>query len=59
MEVRLKQHNAGLTTSNRPYRPFTVVYFERFQTEEEAIASEKYFKSAAGRKYLKQKLAVQ
>ena len=53
LEKRLRQHNSGMTVSIRPYIPFTLIYFEAFETEQEAIKREKYFKSAAGRRYLK------
>ena len=53
---RLKQHNSGMTKSIKKYAPFEVVYFEEFQTREEAICREKYFKTAAGRRFLKSKL---
>ena len=53
LEVRLKQHNSGMTESIKPYIPFQVAYFEKFETLEEAITREKYFKSAAGRRFLK------
>ena len=56
LEKRLNQHNSGLTKSIKPFIPFQVVYFEEFTTEAEAIAREKYFKSAAGRRFLKTKL---
>lgn len=36
-----------MTGSIRPYIPFTLIYFEAFETEQEAIEREKYFKSAA------------
>ena len=48
-----------MTTSTLPYIPFKVIYFEEFDTEQEAISREKYFKSAAGRRFLKKKLALQ
>ena len=54
---RLQQHNAGMTESIRPYIPFKLIYSESFQTESEAILREKYFKSAAGRKFLKKIIA--
>jgi len=54
--VRLQQHNAGMTESIRPYLPFELVYFEEFNTEDEAIRREKYFKTSAGRRYLKTKM---
>jgi putative endonuclease len=55
---RLSQHNAGMTESIRPYIPFIVDYAEEFTTREEAITREKYFKSAAGRRFLKKKLLL-
>jgi putative endonuclease len=57
LEVRLKQHNAGMTKSTKPFLPFVIAYYEEFLTEEEAIQREKYFKTAAGRRFLKTKLA--
>ena len=54
--VRINQHNAGMTKSIIPYIPFELVYFETFNTRIEAIEREKYFKSAAGRRFIKAKL---
>jgi putative endonuclease len=56
LEERLREHNAGKTKSIKAFRPWKLVYFEEFQTREEAILREKYFKTAAGRKYLKKKI---
>ncbi len=56
IEKRLKQHNAGLTKSIIKYIPFKIVYFEKFDNRKSAIEREKYFKTAAGRKYMKTKL---
>ncbi len=56
LKKRLEQHNAGMTKSLRPYIPLKIVYVEKFETEEEAVNREKYFKSAAGRRYLKNKI---
>jgi putative endonuclease len=56
LEERLTQHNSGMTESIRKYTPFELVYFEAFETREEAIVREKYFKSAAGRRFLKLKV---
>ncbi len=58
LEKRLAQHNSGMTTSIKHYIPFQLVYFEKFQTEMEAIAREKYFKSSAGRRFLKTKMMM-
>ena len=56
LEKRLVQHNSGMTASIKPYIPFEVVYYETFLTEAQAINREKYFKSSAGRRYLKSKI---
>ena len=53
LDERLKQHNSGMTESIRPYIPFEIAYFEEFATREDAIKREKYFKSSAGRRFLK------
>ena len=58
LEERLKEHNSGKTVSIKPYIPFELIYTEEFETREEAIIREKYFKSSAGRRYLKSKLGV-
>jgi len=57
LEERLKQHNSGQTKSIRPYTPFEVVYFEKYDTLDEAIECEKYWKTSAGRRYLKKVMA--
>ncbi len=56
LKKRLLEHNKGKTKSNKAYRPFTLVYFEKFTTREEASKREKYFKSGSGREYLKKML---
>ena len=56
IKKRLLQHNTGATDSIKMYRPFEMVCYETFETREEAIRREKYFKSAAGRRYLRNKL---
>jgi putative endonuclease len=56
LQKRLIQHNSGMTVSIKPYIPFEIIYYELFSTEIEAVNREKYFKSAAGRRYLKNKI---
>ena len=58
LQRRLKQHNAGETQSIRSKTPFEIIYTEEFSTSEDAISRKKYFKSAAGRKFLKSKLIL-
>ncbi len=59
LETRLKEHNQGKTKSIKAYIPFRLVYYEEFTTRQEAIARERYFKSAAGRRFLKKVITVQ
>ncbi|MBA3675018.1 MAG: GIY-YIG nuclease family protein [Chitinophagaceae bacterium] len=56
LEIRLQQHNSGSTQSIKNFIPFKLAYFEIFDTRDEAITREKYFKSSAGRRFLKTKL---
>ncbi|HXG37807.1 MAG TPA: GIY-YIG nuclease family protein [Bacteroidota bacterium] len=51
-EQRQREHNAGRTKSTRWRRPFILTYQEEFETFEEARKREKYFKTAAGRRFL-------
>ncbi len=53
--IRLAEHNSGKTKSIKHYMLFKLVYFETFNSREEAIKRERYFKTAAGRKFLKSK----
>ena len=56
LDIRIKQHNSGATKSLKAHLPVKLVYFEEFDSPEEARKREKYFKSAAGRRYLKKKM---
>jgi putative endonuclease len=56
LEKRLTEHNSGMTVSIRPYLPFKIAYFEILETEAESIRRERYFKTAAGRRFLKKML---
>jgi putative endonuclease len=58
LEERLKQHNHGHTASTKPFIPWKVVYYEEYQSRMEAVKREKYFKSAAGRRFLKKKIVL-
>ena len=56
LERRLAEHNAGKTKSTKHFIPWEIIYYECFNTIDEAILREKYFKSSAGRRYLKKVL---
>jgi len=56
LERRLAEHNSGKTKSTKGGIPWEIVWFEKFETREEAMKREKYLKTAAGRRYVKFKL---
>lgn len=58
IELRIEQHNSGTTKSISHKIPFELAYFETYETREEAIKREIYFKTAAGRKFIRQKLSL-
>jgi len=58
LEERLKQQNSGYTKSTKPFIPWKIIYYEEFETRNDAINREKYFKTAAGRRFLKNKKIV-
>ncbi len=53
---RLAEHNRGSVRSTKPFNPWELVYQENHPTVELARVREKYFKSAAGRKWRKKYL---
>ncbi|MEX2596602.1 MAG: GIY-YIG nuclease family protein [Salibacteraceae bacterium] len=58
LEKRLTEHNQGHTKTTRGEGIWSVVYSEVFETRQEALKREKYFKSAAGRRFLKKVLSA-
>ena len=56
VEKRLTEHNSGKTKSTKGYKPWKLVYFEKFETRDEAVLREKFFKTGSGRELLKYKL---
>jgi len=54
VDKRLGEHNSGRVKSSRPYRPYKVIHTELFKTLIEARQKEKFYKSATGRRRLKE-----
>ncbi len=50
---RLKDHNFGMTSSNRSRRPFELIYKGKCSDRVAARKREKYLKSGSGREFLK------
>ncbi|MBC8343042.1 MAG: GIY-YIG nuclease family protein [Bacteroidetes bacterium] len=56
LKNRLSEHNAGRVKSTKAFIPWEIYYFEEYASREKAITREKYFKSGAGRRFIKSKL---
>jgi putative endonuclease len=54
VQTRLKEHNEGKNAWTRNNGPFALLHFERYRSRKEALLREKYLKTGAGRKFLKQ-----
>ena len=58
LERRLKEHKRGHTKSTKEEsESWEVIYYEEFELREQAIAREKYFKTASGRRFIKSKIS--
>jgi putative endonuclease len=55
-EKRLAEHNAGKNRFTKGHRPLKLIFTERHPDWGTARVREKYFKSAAGKKWLKKLL---
>ena len=57
LEKRFEKHLSGKGARyTRMHKPVRIVYSEEFDTKEEALKRERYFKSAIGKKWLAEKL---
>ena len=56
LEKRLSEHNHGKTRSTKSGIPWELVYWEAVASRAEALERERYFKTAAGRRYLQKRL---
>ncbi len=56
IKQRLSEHNSKKNTSTKAFVPWEVVYTEEYNTQAEARIREKYLKTAAGRRWRKNKI---
>jgi len=54
IERRLSEHNAGRSKFTSSYKPWEIIHKEEFVGKSEAIKRERFLKSKAGRKFLKE-----
>lgn len=53
---RLAQHNSGYHFYTKRYLPWEIMYTETSESREQARIREKYYKSAAGRRWIRYNL---
>ncbi len=56
LKQRLIAHNLGRVESTRRRVPLELIYYEACRNQRDAMAREKYLKSAWGKRYLKGRL---
>lgn len=57
LRKRFRQHQSGYVRATAPRRPFTLLYYEAYRSEEDARNREHFFKTGWGRNYIKKYLA--
>src|SRR4051812_27260732 len=56
LRARLAKHNAGQVPHTSKYKPWRLKTYVAFSDEQQAVAFEKYLKSASGRAFAKKRL---
>ena len=56
LRARLKKHNAGEVPHTRKFRPWVLKTYLGFSDPEQAVAFEKYLKTASGRAFAMKRL---
>ncbi|WGD56612.1 GIY-YIG nuclease family protein [Bradyrhizobium sp. CB1650] len=56
LRARLKKHNAGEVSHTSKFMPWELKRYVAFSDEQQAVAFEKYLKSASGRAFAKKRL---
>ena len=54
---RFEEHSAGLVETTRDCRPLELVYYEACNSRKDAYRCEKYLKTSAGKRYLRNRLS--
>ena len=53
LNKRLTQHQSGWSRATAPYRPFKLLFTEKYPTQPQAREREKYLKSGIGKEWIK------
>ena len=52
LKKRLREHNEGLVTYSKTWRPWRLIHYEAYLNKEDAIVREKYLKSGWGKRFI-------
>lgn len=58
LDERLEQYNTSPLPKLKKYAPYKLLYYETFEGRIAAIRRERFFKTAKGRKFLKERLGL-
>jgi putative endonuclease len=53
MTRRFEQHCKGKVASTKPYIPYKLIYYEKFDSRLDAVKKEKQLKTSKGRDFIK------
>ncbi len=56
LQHRVQEHSEGLVLTTRDRRPLELVYYEACNSRKDACRREKYLKTSAGKRYLRNRL---
>ncbi len=59
LEFRIQRHNAGLVKSTKPFIPWELKYYEKYETRSEAMAREKFLKKQRNKEFYKRLITTQ
>ena len=57
LKHRVQEHSEGLVETTRDRRPLELVYYEACNSRKDACRREKYLKTSAGKRYLRNRLS--
>ncbi|MFA6586150.1 MAG: GIY-YIG nuclease family protein [Candidatus Paceibacterota bacterium] len=53
LKKRIESHNKFKNLATKPYAPFTLLYYEAFRKNNDALRREKYLKTSKGKRTLR------
>ena len=59
LKKRFDEHNSGKVKSTKPFRPWTLVYYEAHLNKTLARKAELFYKTSQGRRQIKKKLGLE